>query len=224
MEFTFREAGLSDVQFISEVILEAEKGASGVILLAKMFNLSNSALHEFLINMLEEEIDGCEFSLSSFIIAEHKGKPAAAMGGWLEGFYDEMPSSILNANLINYTFPKESISYFKSINEVLIDLRIERTMGTYQTEYAYVNPEYRGHQLMYQLFEEHFKRALKLNPNAEKVQSFPFRNNLSSIQVHLKVGYNLVKQFESKHPDILLFANDSVRLLMERNLLTFEKR
>jgi GNAT superfamily N-acetyltransferase len=218
MEFSFRVAKITDVEFIAHAIMEAEKGVAGNILLANIFNLSHLELHALIIKMLEEEIDGCEFSLSSYIIAEHEGIPAATMAGWLEGHYDNMPSSILNANLINYTFPKENIAFFRTLGEILKDLRIERTMGTYQTEYVYVDPNYRGNGLMFKLFEEHVKNAMKLNPEIQFIQGFPFRNNLSSAAVCNKFGFKLVEQYESKHPEILKYANDSVRLKFEKKL------
>ena len=78
--------------------------------MAKLFELSEEQFRGYIAQMLEEEIDGCDFSISSFIIAEYEGKPVATFGGWIEGVNeDEMPSSLLKSNLIGYTIPLENI-------------------------------------------------------------------------------------------------------------------
>lgn len=215
MEFLFRKANLDDIPFIARTIIEAEKGTTNNLGLANFFELSEAEIFELIISMLNEEIDGCEFSISSFLVAEYGGRPVAALGGWLEGYFDEMPSTILKANLINYTFPKGNLIKGQHKNDIIKDLKIFRDREAYQFEYAYVERKYRGNKLMQKLMDEHFKNAFKINPNVKKAQSFPFANNLTSIKIHKDAGFEIIKQYKSNHPEILKYSPYNIRLLME---------
>ena len=64
-----RPATLDDVEFIATTIIEAEKSSTDKIGPANYFGISESDYRNYLIQMLEEEIDGCELSISSFLIA-----------------------------------------------------------------------------------------------------------------------------------------------------------
>lgn len=66
-------------------------------------------MNALIISMLEEEIDGCELTLSSYYGNEYKKEPVSGSSPWIEGFGGCMPSKILKSNLISYTFGKESI-------------------------------------------------------------------------------------------------------------------
>jgi len=54
------------------------------------FNLSEEQVRSYIIRMFEEEVDGCEFSLSSYLLYEYEGNPVASVGGWIEGFGGEV--------------------------------------------------------------------------------------------------------------------------------------
>ena len=127
-----RKATLDDVEFIATVLIEAEKSMTNNFGLANFFELSEEDIRKYIIQILEEEVDGCEFSLSSFFVAEYDGEPVSALGGWLEGYYDEMPSTLLKANLVGYVFPKENVLRTRDKADIVKALQIEREMGTYQ--------------------------------------------------------------------------------------------
>ena len=108
-KYIIRKATLDDVDFITKVIIEAEKSMTNNFGLANFFEMSEDEIEGYIKQILEEEIDGCEFSLSSFFVAEYDGEPVSALGGWLEGYYDEMPSEILKSNLVGFVFPKDKV-------------------------------------------------------------------------------------------------------------------
>ena len=108
-EYLIRKATLKDTSFLAEVIIAAEKGVSDNLSYSTLFNLPESKVRELLIAILKEEIDGCAFSISSFLVTEFDGHPVAALGGWIEGFEENTSSKIIKSNLISYIFPKESI-------------------------------------------------------------------------------------------------------------------
>lgn len=97
-KYIIRRATLNDVDFIAKVIIEAEKSMTNNLGLAKFFEMSENEIEICIKQILEEEVNGCEFSLSSFFVAEYDDETVSALGGWLEGYYDEMPSEILKSN------------------------------------------------------------------------------------------------------------------------------
>ena len=78
-DFILRPATIYDAPFLAETIIEAEKSGTDKLSYSTIFGLTEDEVHKYLIDILEEEIDGCELSISSFTIAESKGKVAAAL-------------------------------------------------------------------------------------------------------------------------------------------------
>lgn len=151
-----RRATMDDIDFIVDTIVAAEKSGTDNFGLAKLFEVTEEEMRGYIKGMLEEEVDGCELSLSSFIVAEYEGKAVAAFGGWIEGRNeDEMPSTLLKANLINYYLPKEKIIASMAKSDIVQPLQIDREEGTYQLEYSYTKPEYRGLGIMNKIINEH---------------------------------------------------------------------
>ena len=110
--------------------------------------------------MLEEEIDGCEISLSSFVVAEYEGQVVAARGGWLEGENeDRMPSALLKSNLFAYVIPKDILIRGSEHADIVHDIQIDREMGTYQLENSYTKAEFRGLHIMAKLDKYHLDLA-----------------------------------------------------------------
>lgn len=216
--YTIRKATINDIEFLVDVIIGAEKSMTDNLGLVTFFEITEEQLKKFIISMLEEEIDGCEFSISSFFVACYGDKPVAALGGWLEGYYDNMPSALLKANLIGFTFPKENILKAQTKFEIIKDIQFEKEKGAYQLEYSFVNSEHRGKRLTQQLMKAHLDYAKELDPNVCKAQLQPFENNEIIIRVHEGSGYKIVKRFESKNKDILKYMPYNVKVLMEKSL------
>ena len=222
MKYTFRLAGKSDFHFLSKVIIEAEKSGSDKIGIAKVFNLTECELQNYLIQMFEQEIEGCEFSYSSFIIAEYNTNPVAAFGGWIENEneYNQL-SAVLKSNLIGYVFPMEKLLELKKSQKIIKDILIEREPHTHQLEYAYVDERHRGKGLTHQIIMELLKLAKNINPSLTKSQVQVFENNKSAIQVYLGAGYKEVKRKESHHPLILEYLPYNIKIVLEKDLSTF---
>lgn len=216
--YSIRKATISDIDYLADVIIGAEKSMTNNLGLATFFDLSEKRIKQLIISMLEEEVDGCEFSISSFFVACYQGKPVAALGGWLECYYDDMPSSILKSNLIGYTFPKENIMKAHSKLEIIKEIQYERESGAYQLEYSFVDSEHRGKRLTNQLMKVHLEYAKHLDPQVKKAQLQPFENNKIIIGVHEKSGYQIVRRYVSTNKDILNYLPYNVKVLMEKQL------
>jgi RimJ/RimL family protein N-acetyltransferase len=216
--YKIKKASFTDSDFIADVIMGAEKSMTDNLGLANLFELSESDLKKLIISMLQEEISGCEFSMDSFFVAYYNEKPVAALGGWLEGHYDEMPSSMLKSNLISTTFPLDNLKKASSKMKIIKEVQIERENGAYQLEYSFVDPDHRGKRLTQHLMKAHLDFAKVLNPKVKKAQLHVFENNEIITKVHQRSGYAITKRFESSNKEILNYLPYNVKLLMEKSL------
>jgi RimJ/RimL family protein N-acetyltransferase len=215
---SFRIAAKQDIDFIVLTILEAEKSGSDRIGLANVFNLSETELQDCLVKILDEEEEGCEFSLDSFIVAAVDNKPVAAFAGWIEGENEyNQPSAILKSNLISFHFPKDKIKESSKISFVK-EIQIEREFSTFQLEYAFVAEEHRGKGLINAIIEELLKRAKLKNPNLKKSQVQVFGNNHGAIKVYERSGYTIRNIVKSKNLEILNYFPYNEKILMEKEL------
>lgn len=217
-KYIIRKATLDDVDFVVTVIVEAEKSMTNNLGLANFFDMTEDEIKKCLRSILEEEVDGCEFSLSSFFVAEYEGECVSALGGWLEGYYDDMPSAIIKSNLVGYVFPKEKVLQTRGKSEIVKALQIEREMGTYQLEYSYTRDDHRGHRLIQRLMMAHLSYAKEISPTVKKAQLHVFENNATIIKVHERSGYHIAKRFVSDNPLALQYYPYNVELLMEKDL------
>lgn len=216
-EYVIKKATIKDVDFLADVIIGAEKSFTENLGLAKFFELSEEKVKELIIAMLEEEVDGCDFSISSFFIAWYGDKPVGALGGWVEGYYDGMSSNMLKSNLISHVFPRESVIKAHEKMEIIKEmLHIERPMGTYQLEYVYVDADHRGKRITQQLMDVHLAYAKELDPNVNKAQLSCFENNESIIKAHERNGYVRMKRYVCDNDEILKYLPFNVKVLLEK--------
>lgn len=216
-EYAIRKATIKDVDFLAEVIIGAEKSLTNNLGIANFFELSEEKVKELIIAMLEEEVDGCDFSISSFFIAFYGEKPVGALGGWLEGYYDGMSSNLLKSNLISFIFPHENVVKAQAKMELIKEmLHIERPMGTYQLEYVYVDSDHRGKRITQQLMDVHLAYAKQLDPNVTKAQLSCFENNESIIRAHERNGYLRIRRYVCDNEKILDYLPFNVKVLLEK--------
>ena len=215
---TIRPATSADSAFLAEAIIGAEKSNSDKLGLATLFDLGEEAVKALIVGMLGEEVDGCELSTSSFLIAEMDGHPAAAVAGWIEGLADEMPSRLLKSNLIAFTFPKPSLAALQSRAAAIAGIQIERERGTFQVEYVYVRPEYRGKGLAASLIQRHWERALAGNTELRRSQVQAFGNNHTAIGAYAKLGFHIARTFRSEDPATADLLPYTEKVLMEKQL------
>lgn len=216
-DILIRRATTDDIGFLVDTIVAAEKSGTDNFGLAKLFDFSEEEMREYIKAMLDEEIDGCEFSISSFILAETNGEVVAAFAGWIEGQNeDDLPSAILKSNLVGYCLPVEKVKNSQSKSDIVRPLQIEREDGTYQLEYSYTLPPYRGKGILGKIIEAHEQEAV--SNGVRKIQVHVFDNNPSAIRSYEKKGFKVAKRFESSHSDTHLFFPSSIELLMEKEL------
>ena len=216
-KYIFRKATSDDVDFLVTTIIEAEKSSTNNLGLANYFEVTEDELRQYLKEILEEEIEGCELSISSFIVAEYEGQVVSTRGGWLEGNNeDEQPSAVLKSNLIQFHFPMDKVMNAQKKWEIVKDIQVEREWGTYQWEYSYTVPEHRGHHLVPRINEMHIQQAKELG--APKIQGHVFANNIKSLKAYERSGFEVVKRYTSSHPLTKEYYPDNTILLLEKEL------
>ena len=216
-KLVLRQATLDDMDFIVTTIIEAEKSSTDKIGPANYFEISEEDYRKYLTQMLEEEIDGCEVSISSFVVAEYDGKVVAARGGWLEGDNeDKAPSAVLKSNMFTFILPKENLLKGQSKHDIVKDIMIERDMGAYQFENSYTAPDFRGYHIMAELDNWHINRAIE--KGAKKVQVVVCKENEKALKARQRTGFRVVRTYTSHHPLIRDYYPDDTLLLMERDI------
>lgn len=216
-EIVIRNATLNDIDFIVDTIIAAEKSGTDNFGPAHVFELTEEEMRQYLNSMLEEKIDGCELSISSFIVADYNGEAVAAFAGWIEGQNeDELPSALLKSNLFGFCLPKQNIQQSQNKADIVRPLQIEREEGAYQLEYSYTKPEFRGQQLMKRIIDAHIDKARE--SNVKKMQVHVFDNNYAAIRLYEKMGFSISIRFCSDHPLTKKYFPSNIELLMEKTL------
>lgn len=218
-KYIFRPATLKDVDFLIETVVQSEKSLRGNCGLANHFGITEQELRGYLAQMFDEEIEGCEFSISSFIVVEYEGKVVAAMGGWIEGDNEgSIPSSILKSNLIQYIMPKEAILKAQENIQITREFSIKRQENTYQLEFTYVLPEHQGQMLIQSLMREHFSRAMNKGSHVKKIQAHAFEGNKVIVLINKMMGFKITKRLIATNPRILEFYPYDTMVLLEKEL------
>jgi len=221
-EYLIRNATQKDIPFLADAVIAAEKGNSDKLSFSTLFNLPEEKVKDLLVAMFEEEIDGCEFSLSSFLVAEYNGEVIAASGAWIEAFEGSMPSQILKSNLISYIFEKESIEFLKTKSHIIKDILIEREPMTLQFEYLYVINQHMGKGIEVKLVSKQEENALAKSPSLQRAQCQVYKNNIFAVKIALKQGYKIVKSYKSDKQDIFDYLPFNEKIIMEKLLSRIE--
>ena len=215
--FTIRPATVKDVPFLVDTIIEAEKSGTKILTYFTIFGLSEEDARKYIANMLLEEVDGCELSISAFLLAEKDGKIAGAVGAWIEGF-EGVPSSMLKGNLLNYTLPKSCIEKAATLNNFVKELHIEYKDHSIQIGLVYVSPEFRGIGLANMLIEEQINQLRALSPGITESFVQVFGNNKAAIRSYEKSGYSVVLEKKSENSRMTEYFPSSSKVLMKRTI------
>ena len=212
-----RSATVSDVPYLTKTIIEAEKSGTTILSYSTIFGLNEEQVFSLISEMLLEEIDHCEISISSFLIAEINGKTAAALSGWLENA-DEIPSAVLKGNLLNYYLPKECFIQASLMSKYTKELHFDYMPNTFQIGAGYVSAEYRGQKLLGLLTRElindlHFK-----NTSVTEIYAQIFNCNIPSLKTYENEGFTIIDGKESIHEEIVNILPSPKKLLLKKNL------
>jgi ribosomal protein S18 acetylase RimI-like enzyme len=210
--YTFRNATKDDSDFIVEAIIEAEKSGSEILSYSKLFNLSEEELKGIFRSMLLEEIDGCEFSISSYIVAETENKVVGTIGAWVER--KEQPSFIIKSNLLMFFLPESSKLYAATTAKITSELIIDHVKDALSLVVVYIRPAHRGKHLFQLLTNEHIKRNEGINELSVQVMA----NNLYAIRSYERYGFRKEFVVKSENEKIKQYLPYNEKILMKKSL------
>jgi GNAT superfamily N-acetyltransferase len=212
-----RNATDTDIEFIIETIVHAEKGNGDSISYCKLFNINEEEFRQVLRKIMEAGICNFEFSLDSFKIAESNGSQVAAYGAWLEG-KDGISSAMLKISAFKSFLNKENIIYYKTVAPVADEISIKRLPGTIQFESIYIREEFRGKNIGYLLVQSLINDLKAKHPDVKMAHVQLIKQNAVSLQAHQKYGFQIIEEKTSLNPQILNFYSGNTRVLMEIKL------
>ena len=211
-EYTIREATLHDIDFIVTAIVEAEKSGSNILSYATVFNLSEAEVREMIRSMLLEEIDGCEFSISCYLIAELNHEPAGTIGAWIETA--DSPSKTIKSNLLGYYLPKASLAYAARESMITSELIIEHVQDALSLVIVYIAPVHRGKHLFGMLTNAHIHR----NSGVRELSIQVMANNEFAIHSYERYGFKKFMNRKCENPEILRFLPFNEKVLLKKTL------
>ncbi len=212
-----RPARTSDIPFLVETALAAEKSGGKHAPIARLFGLEEDTVRGLIATMFEEEIEGCEFSVSSFLVVDHGNGPEAAVAGWVDGANEDgMSAQMLRANLIGFTFPATAMAHMRVNGPVVSALAIPRKSGTLQIEYVHVSEASRGKGYAQALIGRHMELAQRTNIPMAQVQVFA--HNTRAISLYGKLGFERKGTYVSHRSNAQNLLPHNEKWLMERNL------
>jgi hypothetical protein len=213
---TFRQAEQSDIDFIVEAIIEAEKSGSQMITSCNIFSLTGEEFRKILKDVLAQNIENYDYYLSGYLIGEIDGEYAGTVGSWVEGA-DGTPSGMLKASSLFPYLDKEKMRTASQNNRIIKGLGLPREEGTLQLEHGYTREKFRRQGVFTTMIKENIKSNLQKNGSFKKVQGILFKANYKSFNAHLKAGYEVVLERTVDDPEILKIFPYNTKVLMELN-------
>lgn len=214
---TIRRATADDRNFIVEAIIAAEKSNSSVLSYAGIFDLTEAAVANLLIQALEEEVEGQEICTAHFLVAEINDKLAAACASWIEA-KEGVSSGQIKANLLFHLLGKTVWGQSASRLKAIAETSLERTPGAVQLEAVYTRPEFRGKGLTPKLIFEHLRLHTAQSPAPTKAQVILLKANTIAASVYRKVGFEQIA--EQAGTSVLLrdILPSPVKIMMQKQL------
>lgn len=217
-DYKIKKAELKDVLFIINAIVEAEKSNLGEAITSKLFNISESDYKLFLDKILCEDIPNYDLSLSSFIIAFEDEKPVATICYWCEQL-NGLSSDFLRMNAYKFFMKPHSFDFFiKETYMIAKEFSLSREPLTLQFDSLFVEDSYRGKGLTKMLMNWAIEDTLKNNSLIYKAQHQFIKQNIFSLNGQIKLGFEIIDEIQSTHPNTLKYYPGNIKVKMEKKL------
>lgn len=213
---TFKQAGIGDIPFVIEAIIESEKSGSDKISSCNIFELSEDSYKGILTDILMQNIENYDYYLSGFLIAELGREYIGALGSWLEA-PDDNPSGMIKASVLFQYLDKSKMKSVSLNTRIVKGLALTREKNTLQLEHGYVREKYRRRGVFTGLLKESIIKNFDEYNGFEKVQGILFKDNYKSYKALLKFGYEVIREKKVDDPKILKIFSYNSKVLMELN-------
>ena len=210
----FRRAIETDIDFIVQAIIEAEKSGTGKLSYATMFQLSEPKVEEILKNCVMEDIPGQELCLSGFMLALIDGVRSGAVCSWIEGA-DDIPSAILKANILYHFLGAEVLERAAENSKLLEQITIPRETGALQIEAVYVSDKFRGLGIANQLILKQIEETIGNGHNVTKIQIQLAATNQAALHSYERLGFKTTVSRKCSDARILKLLPSDTKIMME---------
>lgn len=211
-----RKATPLDVDFIAETIVEADKSGTPISSMSNILSISEKEYRTILTKILaEDDVEGQEFSLSGFLVADLHGEPIGALGSWIE-MATGVPSHILYSTILLHQLDREKIPLVLAHFRITRELNFRKESGCIIFEYGYVKKAYRRRGVFTRLMIESIKKHYPTDSVIPKVQGSVFTANYPSLSANKKLGFQVVETKISENEELkkLFPYNEKVKLEM----------
>lgn len=210
MNLTFRNAVQSDLEFVVDGIIEAEKSGSDKLPYTTIFGLTEQETRKLIIDIVDEEIEGQEWCLQHFLIAEADGISAACLSTWIEGATG-LGSGQLKAQAMAYFLDSKWQNANANLS-LLAQMQLLRLTGYAQLECIYTHKAFRGQGLAGKLIAFAIDTYQNSNIECGGFEIQLLGNNTAAMGSYTKCGF--LKRQESTCSDnrILDLLADSTRV------------
>ena len=212
-----RKAEERDIPFLAETIIQAEKSGTDRLSYSTILGLTEKDTNKYLQEILLEESYGCELSLDSFFVAEKSGVVAGAISAWIEGI-DDVSSSVLKGNLLNYTLPIECIKKAISVSNIINEINIDHIWKTAQLGLVYVAGDFRGQNIVGILLDSAIKSLKESDSTLSEMYVQVFSNNIPAIKAYTKAGFSILQEKTSTSGRVEEFLPSNTKILMKKNI------
>lgn len=206
--------------FLAKAIVEADKGDKKLCSYCGLFGIQEDEFRHMLVQIFDEELEGCEFGASTFLVLECQDTPVAAVSSWIEGECG-MPSWLVRMSALHEYVPEENLKRLTAMKHITDSMVISRTPATMQVESVFVENEFRGRGLANRLFTAHALQYKQKDVFPETVELLTYVNNKSAIQAYNKIGFEVVETTLSENPDILNYYPDKGMIRMQTSVNHF---
>lgn len=199
--YSVRHAIKKDIPFLIQSIINADKSSTDICSYCKLIEIEELELVIALKKIFDEEIDGCEFSLTAFIVVVYSGEPIAACASWIEA-EEGMPSWQIRMAALRSFVPAEKLQNLTRKAEVCNTLLIKRSVGTLQIESVFIHPNHRGKELLAKMIDFHVNEKLVKTNDVFFLELLTYNSNLSAEKAYTKFGFVKVEETTSNHSQI----------------------
>jgi hypothetical protein len=186
--FQYRFGTLDDIDFITEIIIEAERAGTEKSSYERIFNINETTLKTGLKTILSESISGCGLDCESFILAEDQGQLIGGIASWKEGSGNQA-GNVMKAKMLSYAFGMEVWMNAKENLQLVSEFDLPRNSGTLQFEDGYVIEPYRGQLVLEGIYNFAFTHYAQHHPELKVAQGFTLKGNLPSMITMMKAGF-----------------------------------
>ena len=212
-----RKAEHSDIPFLVDTIVAAEKSGSDMFSYSTIFEMPETEIRKLLPLILAEDVPGQELCYSSYLIAEVDKKIAGAVGAWVEGEFGQTTSA-RKAMLLNFFFPKENMMKARQKRKYLDQMHFDCDEGALVQDIGLVLPAYRGQGIYQKLMREQIRIHRELKPDLKVSQLHFLKSNIMAFNIYSRLGYVLMKEKKCVDPIVLKWLPSDTQLFMEKTL------